>query len=142
MVESAINQYEAKRISDAEFLNRMREVVESVRTRTLKEAMPAAVADRKVAQAYWRSISAVLEREKHPPIDADFAAELAVEADTIVEEKRIVNWVRNQNIINQLELKIGDLVYDRCSERGVAMTLDLAELVAKGIVGIAKEQRA
>ena len=142
MVESAINQYEAKRISDAEFLNRMREVVESVRTRTLKEAMPAAVADRKVAQAYWRSISAVLEREKHPPIDADFAAELAVEADTIVEEKRIVNWVRNQNIINQLELKIGDLVYDRCSERGVAMTLDLAELIAKGIVGIAKEQRA
>jgi type I restriction enzyme R subunit len=142
MVESAINQYEAKRISDAEFLNRMREVVESVRTRTLKEAMPAAVADRKVAQAYWRSISAVLEREKHPPIDPDFAAELAVEADTIVEEKRIVNWVRNQNIINQLELKIGDLVYDRCSERGVAMTLDLAELVAKGIVGIAKEQRA
>jgi hypothetical protein len=33
------------------------------------------------------------------------------------------------------------LVYDRCRERGVVMTLDLAELIAKGIVGIAKEQR-
>ena len=53
-----------------------------------------------------------------------------------------MNWVRDENIVNQLELKIGDLVYDRCGERGVPMTLDLAESVAKGIVGIAKEQRA
>ena len=141
MVESAISQYEAKRITDAEFLNRMRQVVEGVRTRTLEEAMPAAVANNKVAQAYWRSITAVLEREKHTPIDTDVAADLAVAADAVVEEKRKVHWGRDQNIVNQLELKIGDLVYDRCRERGVVMTLDLAELIAKGIVGIAKEQR-
>jgi hypothetical protein len=104
--------------------------------------MPAAVATKPVAQAYWRNIKAVLEREKHPPIDEDFAADLAVEADALVEEKRKVNWVRDENIVNQLELKIGDLVYDRCGERGVTMTLDLAESIAKGIVGIAKEQRA
>ena len=142
MVENAISQYEAKRISDAEFLNRMREVVEGVRTRTLKEAMPAAVADHKIAQAYWRSITAVLEREKHTAIDEDFAANLAVEADALVEEKRKVNWVRDQHIVNQLDLKIGDMVYDRCREHGVPMTLDLAELISKSIVGIAKEQRA
>jgi hypothetical protein len=93
-------------------------------------------------QAYWRSIGAVLEREKHEPVNAEFTAELAVAADVIIEEKRIVNWVRNQNNINQLELRIGDLVYDRCKERGVPMSLDLAELVARGIVAIAKEQRA
>jgi hypothetical protein len=119
----------------------MRQVVEGVRTRTLEEAMPAAVANNKVAQAYWRSITAVLEREKHTQIDADIAADLAVEANAVVEEKRKVHWDRDQNIVNQLELKIGDLVYDRCRERGVVMTLDLAELIAKGIVGIAKEQR-
>lgn len=142
MVEHAITEYESKRITDAEFLGRMREVLDGVRTRTLTEAMPDLVVDRKIAQAYWRSIGAVLEREKHAPIDAEFSAELAVAADVIIEEKRIVNWVRNQNIINQLELRIGDLVYDRCKERGVPMSLDLAELVARGIVAIAKEQRA
>ena len=120
----------------------MRDVVDGVRSRTLKEAMPDAVATRPVAQAYWRTIKAVLEREERQSIDDGFAADLAVEAEAIVEEKRKVNWVRDQNIINHLELKIGDLVYDRCREHGAAMTLDLAELVAKGIVGIAKEQRA
>ena len=142
MVENAISQYEAKRLSDAEFLKRMQEIVQGVRTRTIDEAMPAAVATKQVARAYWRNIKAVLQREKYPPIDEDFAADLAVEADALVEEKRKVNWVRDENIVNQLELKIGDLVYDRCGERGVPMTLDLAESVAKGIVGIAKEQRA
>jgi type I restriction enzyme, R subunit len=142
MVENAISQYESKRLSDAEFLKRMQEIVQGVRTRTIDEAMPAAVATKPVAQAYWRNIKAVLEREKHPPIDEEFAADLAVEADALVEEKRKVNWVRDENIVNQLELKIGDLVYDRCGERGVTMTLDLAESIAKGIVGIAKEQRA
>jgi type I restriction enzyme, R subunit len=141
MVESAISKYEAKRISDAEFLDRMRKIVEGVRTRTIDEAMPAAVTTKPVAQAYWRSIKAVLEREKHSPFDDGFAADLAVASDELVEKHRKVNWVRDQNVVNQLELKIGDLVYDRCGERGVAITLDLAELVAKGIVGIAKEQR-
>ncbi|MBM4224840.1 MAG: DUF3387 domain-containing protein, partial [Gammaproteobacteria bacterium] len=142
MVENAISQYEANRLSDAEFLNRMKEIVQGVRTRTINEAMPVAVATKQVTQAYWRNIKAVLQRERHPPIDEDFAADLAVEADALVEDKRKVNWVRDENIVNQLELKIGDLVYDRCGERGVAMTLDLAESIAKGIVGIAKEQRA
>jgi type I restriction enzyme R subunit len=141
MVETAIREYEQRRLSDAEFLKRMRHVMERVRTRTVDEAVPEAVAAKPVAQAYWRNIRAVLERENHPPLADDFAAELAVSAEEIIEARRKVNWTRDQGAINQMELKIGDLVFDACAAASVPMSLDLAELVAKGVLSIAREQR-
>ncbi len=142
MVETAISQYETKRMSDAEFLARMREIVTNVRTRTLNEDMPSSVASRPVAQAYWRSIKATLDREHAPTLGDDFSAAIAVDSETVIESLRKVNWVRDQITINQMELRVGDLIYDRCQDRGIDLTLDMAELVAKSVVNIAREQRA
>jgi len=69
------------------------------------------------------------------------AANLAVQTDDAVESLRRVNWTKNQDVLNQLELRIGDLFYDTCREHTIEMGLDLAEMLSQKLVAIAKEQR-
>jgi type I restriction enzyme R subunit len=141
MIERAILAYEAKRMSDADLLKEMHRVAEGVRTRTIDEQLPQLVQGRKVAEAYYRQIKAVLKQESHPGMSDALAANLAVQTDDAVESLRRVNWTKNQDVLNQLELRIGDLFYDTCREHTIEMGLDLAEMLSQKLVAIAKEQR-
>ena len=138
LVRSTIEAYEARRLSDAAFLNAMQGIVEKVRSRAYDEQLPSVLDGRGVARAYWGKI----KDKTTGAISDEAAAELAVAADSIIERHRVVQWTRDQNVINQMELDIGDELFDSCRKRGLVMTLDLAGQIASGIVAIAKEQRA
>lgn len=138
MVRTVIKDYEEKRLSDAQFLKKMQGLVEQVRSRNSDEKLPDLLQGKGVARAYWGRVKLDTEEK----VSDDIAAELAVAADDIIEGHRIVNWVRNQNVVNQMVLDVGDSVYDTCKAKGVVVSLDLAEKIARGIVDIAKEQRA
>lgn len=138
LVRSTIEAYEAKRLSDAAFLNAMQGIVEKVRSRTSDEQLPSVLDGKGVARAYWGKI-----KDKAAGAMSDqVAADLAVAVDAIIERHRVVHWTRNQNVINQMELDVGDALYDSCKAGGIAMSLLLACELASGIVAIAKEQRA
>jgi type I restriction enzyme R subunit len=138
MVRTVIKDYEEKRLSDAQFLKKMQGLVEQVRSRNGDEKLPDLLQGKGVARAYWGRVKLDTEEK----VSDDIAAELAVAADDIIERHRIVNWVRNQNVVNQMVLDVGDSLYDTCKAKGVVVSLDLAEKIARGIVDIAKEQRA
>jgi type I restriction enzyme R subunit len=137
LVQEAIDDYRSKRISDAEFLNRMQALVEKVRTRTTDEEVPAAVASSSTMRAYWGRI---ISHERGKTWPTEFAAEMAVKAGMIIESHRKVNWTRDQNTVNQMLLEIGDALYDGCRGAGHSMTLDEAEQIAAAIMVSAKEQ--
>ncbi|MCB0549307.1 MAG: type I restriction endonuclease subunit R [Phaeodactylibacter sp.] len=141
LLKETIRAYEERRISEAEYLKRAKDIEESVLHRTGSD-IPESLRGREVAQAFYgitfESIKSKFEDEGHARF---VAAEAGGGIDDIVQQlvldngKPKVDWWDKSDLIGQMEIAIGDYLMDDIRDKyGVNLSFgDIDDIAARSI---------
>lgn len=140
MIDEAIAEHRAKRLSDMEYLKRIRETLEDLRGKTSSD-LPDILVHRDEAKAYYGvlqdHLSACSVAGYKPEV---FAAEVAVKLDEIISEHKIRDWTKNQDIKNLMMNEIEDYLYSLKGRYDLAIDLELIERITCNLLNIAERR--
>jgi len=140
LIDEAIAEHRAKRLSDVEYLKRVRETLDELRGKTGSD-LPDILAQRDEAKAYYGVIHEPMAAYSVPGVTPEvFAAETAVKLDEIIREHKIRDWTRNQDIKNLMMNEIEDYLYSLKGRYDLAMDLELIERITNQILAIAERR--
>ena len=138
ILEDAIASFHAQRITDAQYLQMVTGVMVSVRERT-GEHMPSALRGRAVAQAFFGVVQEVVERLPAPALDAPaISAQMAIQIDDIIGSNRIVNWVTNTDVQNQMRIKIEERLFEIKDRAHLLLTFEDMDSIIEQCLDIAR----
>lgn len=156
LLQQAIDDYRAQRISDAEYLRRVTEVMEQVRDGKSKEG-PEILKERDLSRALFGALKdkmvtgqgSVREdpapyKTRNDPEPANFEqvmAEAACEMEDIIRRHAVVRWRENQDAQNRMRNDLDDFFVDLQKKRRISLTWDRIDAIVDAVLGIAINRR-
>lgn len=139
LIEDAIKAYLEKRITEAEYLSKVLDIMEKVRSKK-DDDLPPMLKNKDHAQAYFRKIREIVQEKYQAENLEEICANLALEIDTIIQDNAYVDWHRNKDlqnkILNQLDLKI----YDCMRSHKWKPDTDIIDKLLDDLIEIAKRR--
>lgn len=145
MLRDTIRAYEEKRISEAEYLAKAKEIEDAVRNRTGSD-IPDRLRERQIAQAFYGiSFESIKDKLDDEQVARSIATDAGLGIDDLVQEIVIdnsqpkVDWHKKSNLIGKLEIAIGDFLMDEIRDKhDLKLSFgDIDELV-KSCIDVAK----
>ena len=136
-IRTALNEYKDKIINEAEYLSKLRDIMEDYQSGKSKVAYPERIKNNVHAQAFYGVISAIFDSAEGVTVDADFAAEIAEEITQIVAKHSQVDWTNNQTIHDRISQDIDDLFYTYEKERGLKLSFDVIDKIIDNVKTVA-----
>lgn len=142
VLQEAIEAHRQQRISDAEYLSRVTEVMNSVRDRT-GDDLPPELRNRDVAKAFYGVVSDVLKRSGAPQERCkELSAQAALRIDEIVLDNRVVDWTRNADVQNVMRNQIDDYLFELKNGEQLDLSLDDMDLIIENVLDVARTRYA
>ncbi len=111
VINEAIAEHRAKRLSDAEYLKKIRETMDEMRSEGSSD-IPDRMKKHKQAKPFYRVISEELSnniiKETAP---AYIATDAAIKVDEIIEQYKKRDWVKDSEVHNQIFNAIEDYLF-------------------------------
>lgn len=160
LLEEAIDDYKAQRISEAQLLQRVTDIMESVRAGRHDDA-PAIIQGSDLAKALYGALkeqvpsSAEESRQvqedavgygggRAGPADssklADLLGGMAVEIETIIRQHAVVRWRENIDAQNRMRNDLDDLLFSLQSREGVKLTYAQMDGIIESVLRIARNR--
>lgn len=115
MLEEVIEEYRMQRISDSEYLIKVKDIMDKVVNKK-HEYIPYLIKENENAIAYYgivgEQVSSIPNKDK-----SEVSALIAKQIDKILEKEAIVDWYKKQNVINNIHQKIEDFVLDQINSK-------------------------
>ncbi|OGH56407.1 MAG: restriction endonuclease subunit R [Candidatus Lindowbacteria bacterium RIFCSPLOWO2_12_FULL_62_27] len=142
LLEETIRDYRNKRVSDAEYLNRAQEIMESVRNRTGDE-LPAKIRNEGVARAFYGVVHEALESRGGDGFNArDVSADLGIKIDEIVRANKIVAWPDNEDVKNKMRNEIEDVLVETNEKYKLDLDYDAIDSIMERALDVARARYA
>lgn len=138
-IQEVIQEYKDKRISEAEYLNKMKDIMNDYRTGESKEDYPSVIKENKDAQAFYGVTKDILSEAKETSASygEDLLGELALKMDEIIKQHQKVDWHNNLQIHNRIAQDLDDLLYDFSKEHNVELDYDTIDKLIEQIKTVA-----
>lgn len=136
-IRTALNEYKDKIINEAEYLSKLRDIMEDYQSGKSKVAYPERIKNNVHAQAFYGVISAIFDSAEGVTVDTDFAAEIAEEITQIIAKHSQVDWTNNQTIHDRISQDIDDLFYAYEKERGLKLSFDVIDKIIDNVKTVA-----
>jgi type I restriction enzyme R subunit len=139
MLRQTIADYEAKRISETEYLNKVKDIMGAVLSHTDSD-IPVSLQNADVAKAFYGITNEELQ-EKLSDIDTrkNIAANTALTIDEIIKKLIKVNWQNEVDIPKRMVLQIGDYLIDEVRDKyNLQMSFEQIDKIAERCVDVAK----
>ncbi len=138
MLEEAIEAFRQLRLSDAEYLKHVTEIMQSVVNRT-GDNVPVALRQHDVAKAFYGVILETLGKQDMAETRrSEVGAEAGLGIDAIIRTMKIVNWETNADIQNQMRNLIEDYLFELKRKHGVALTFEDIDAIMEQCLDIAR----
>lgn len=151
MIEKTIREYLEGRISDKEYLKKIREIEGGVRSGRIS-GQPSVLKNKPEARAFYGIVKEemndhVLELKRSEKIKSkniepskfeEKFIETGLRIDEEIEDMAIVDWVTNKDVINQMFNAIEDDLIKLFRELGLERDFNVIERIAKAIIKSAK----
>jgi type I restriction enzyme R subunit len=118
MLQETIFEYETRRINEAQYLNRVQEIMNNVLAHTDSD-IPEALKDKDVAKAYYGlNIESLSDKIQDPIVRKEISIQAALNIDRLIQgavldnERPIIDWQYKTNITGKLQIEIGDYLID------------------------------
>lgn len=145
MLRETIADYEAKRISEAQYLSRAQDIMNNVLAHTDND-IPEQLKDRDVAKAFYGlTVEALSEKIQDNIVRKEVATQTALQIDDLIQDsvldngKAIIDWQYKTNITGKLLIEIGDYLIDEVRDK---YNLDLPfkdmDKIAEDCIEVAK----
>lgn len=145
LLKEAIADYEAKRLSEAQYLKKVQEIMGSVLSHTDND-IPEQLKDRDVAKAFYGlTMEALNEKLSDDTVRKSIASETAIHIDNLIKSavldngKAIIDWRYKTNITGKLLIEIGDYLIDEVRDKySVELSFSEMDDVAGKCIEVAK----
>ncbi len=142
ILEEAIAAYQDKRITDAEYLKQVTEVMNAVVNRT-SDDLPQSLKNHDAAKAFYGVVNDIFSRLNHSDHESkEVAARAALQIDEIIRKNKVVDWITNLDVQNAMRNEIDDYLYELREESGFDLSLDDMDLIVENSIDIAKARYA
>lgn len=136
-IKEALEEYRERVISEAEYLAKMRAIMEDYHAGRSTVTYPESIKNNIHAQAFYGVLSAIFDEAQEAEISPDFAAEIAVAITQIVASHSQVDWTSNKTIHARISQDIDDLFYDYEKERGLKLSFDTIDKIIENVKTVA-----
>lgn len=136
-IRDALALYREKVISEAEYLAKMRTIMEDYHAGKSTVSYPARIKTNVHAQAFYGVLAALFDEVEDERITPDFVAEVSEEITKIVASHSQVDWTNNKTIHDRISQDIDDLFYKYEKERGLKLSFDLIDKVIDNVKTVA-----
>lgn len=139
MLKEAITEYETKRINEAQYLNKVKEIMDSVLSHTDSD-IPSSLQNADVAKAFYgitneELIAKFTDIETRKQISANTA--LAI--DEIIQSLIKVNWQNEVDVPKKMIHQIGDYLIDEVRDKyHLQISFEEIDIIAERCVEVAK----
>ncbi len=123
MLSETIADYEAKRISEAQYLSKVQDIMNNVLTHTDND-IPEQLKDRDIAKAFYGlTVEALSEKIQDNVVRKEVATQTALQIDDLIQDsvldkgKAIIDWQYKTNITGKLLIEIGDYLIDEVRDK-------------------------
>lgn len=136
-IKDALALYREKVISEAEYLAKMRTIMEDYHAGKSTVSYPERIKNNVHAQAFFGVLTALFDEVEDERITPDFVAEVSEEITKIVASHSQVDWTNNKTIHDRISQDIDDLFYKYEKERGLKLSFDLIDKVIDNVKTVA-----
>ena len=117
-IKETLELYKQMMISEAEYLQRMQEIMQDYREGKNELSYPASIQNDVHAQAFYGVVTAILSTVISLCENMDIIAELCIEITKIIREYRKIDWTSNTDIHKKIAHAMDDLLYDYSDKYG------------------------
>lgn len=136
-IRDALALYKEKVISEAEYLAKMRTIMEDYHAGRSTVSYPERIKNNVHAQAFYGVLTALFDEVEDERITPDFVAEVSEEITKIVASHSQVDWTNNKTIHDRISQDIDDLFYKYEKERGLKLSFDLIDKIIDNVKTVA-----
>lgn len=145
MLKETIADYEAKRISEAQYLNKVQEIMNNVLAHTDND-IPEALREKDIAKAFYGlAVEALTEKIQDETMRKQISAQTALRVDDLVVDavldngRPIIDWQHKTNITGKLQIEIGDYLIDEVRDKyNINLTFGEMDEIANKCIEVAK----
>lgn len=136
-IRDALALYKEKVISEAEYLAKMRTIMEDYHAGKSTVSYPARIKNNVHAQAFFGVLTALFDEVEDERITPDFVAEVSEEITKIVASHSQVDWTNNKTIHDRISQDTDDLFYKYEKEHGLKLSFDLIDKIIDNVKTVA-----
>lgn len=136
-IRDALALYKEKVISEAEYLAKMRTIMEDYHAGRSTVSYPERIKNNVHAQAFFGVLTALFDEVEDERITTDFVAEVSEEITKIVASHSQVDWTNNKTIHDRISQDIDDLFYKYEKEHGLKLSFDLIDKIIDNVKTVA-----
>ena len=136
-IKDALELYKEQVISEAEYLAKMRSIMEDYRSGKSTVSYPEAIKNNVHAQAFYGVLTAIFDEVQNDTITPDFVAEVSIEITAIIAKHSQVDWTNNKTIHDRISQDIDDLFYEYEKARGLILSFDIIDKVIENVKTVA-----
>ena len=145
MLRETIADYEAKRISEAQYLSRVQDIMNSVLAHTDND-IPEQLRERDVAKAFYGlAVEALAEKIQDKIIRKEISTQIALHVDDLIKDsvldngQPIIDWQFKTNITGKLLIEIGDYLIDEVRDKyNLELSFKDMDKIADDCIEVAK----
>lgn len=147
MLKEVIADYEAKRISEAQYLIKVQDIMNNVLTHTDND-IPEQLKDRDIAKAFYGlTVEALSEKIQDNIVRKEIATQTALQIDNLIQDsvldngKPIIDWQYKTNITGKLLIEIGDYLIDEVRDKyNLDLPFNDMDKIAEDCIEVAKKR--
>ena len=136
-IKEALELYKEKVISEAEYLAKMRTIMEDYHAGKSTVSYPERIKSNVHAQAFYGVLNAIFDEVKNETITPDFVAEVAEAITRIIASHSQVDWTNNKTIHDRISQDIDDLFYDYEKNYGLELSFEMIDKIIDNVKTVA-----
>lgn len=145
MLKQAISDYELKRITEAQYLNKVQDIMNSVLSHTDSE-IPEVLKNRDAAKAFFGlTMESLTTKLQDAQVRKQISTEAALQIDEMIklvvldDGKPIIDWQNKSNLTGKLAIEIGDYLIDEVRDKyKIELSFGDMDAIASRCVDVAK----
>lgn len=140
LIDEAIAEHRAKRLSDMEYLKKIRKALDELRGKS-GSGLPDKLRTREDAKAYYGALLEPMSQydlQGHP-LD-EFVADMAIRIDDIINSHKIRDWTRSQDVKNHMINDIEDYFYSLKGRYELDIDFGIMEAMINQLIAIAERR--
>lgn len=140
MIEKTLNEYKDKRITEAEYLEKMYEYAEDFHNEKDVVGYPINIKNNFSAQAYYGEFLKLYDDEDIVNSKKTDLGLLALESNSIIKRLKKVDWIDNEDVKNKMILELEDMIIDYMNDSNLERNYDLIDSIISKVILIAQER--
>ena len=142
LIQQAIDDHKARRISELEYLRRVRAARDEV-VRPRYDDVPEEIRNNDNAVAFFHAVQEELAKLGGARDVTAISSETACELLNIIEGHKVVNWTERDEIQNDMRNDMDDYLFDVLRDKkGLTLSVDIVDAIVDRVLAIARSRLA